>query len=98
MAIKNGEKRAPRITTVTFLAARRVVEVAPGVFSVEVEGTELLAEDRAVLRRLFPSLTDRAYDLLNEEALMASVVTHEVAEAARAKCGWGGDNEVPREM
>jgi hypothetical protein len=55
--------------------ATRVTDNGNGTFDLEMEGAQLTVEDRKILEQLFPNLTDKAYELLNKEALLNAIAT-----------------------
>jgi hypothetical protein len=64
-----------------FIRADQVLDCGGGVFRIEFPETSLTDEQRKVLRELFPNLSDRAYTLLDQEAMVRSLLDPEEAEA-----------------
>jgi hypothetical protein len=57
-------------TTCVHVNATNVVKVAENVYRIEFPAREISDAEREVLRNLFPNLTDRAYQLLDQEAML----------------------------
>lgn len=75
-------------TSMVLIRAIRVHNYGNGIVGIEIPSVPMSEEDRQTLHRLFPMLTDGAYDLLNREALLASLfhgplpesITHDIIE------------------
>jgi len=65
-----------------FIRALSVEEVGGGVYKIEVPERELTQQERATLTGLFPNLTERAYQLLSQEALLEAIATDSDVNAA----------------
>ncbi len=59
-----------------FIRAISVTQVGDGLFQVELPSRELTEPERELLRKLYPNLTDRAYDLLETENLLSAHVSN----------------------
>lgn len=53
-----------------------------GIFTLSIPAQEVSEEDRAALRRLFPHTTEQAWELLNKEVILGSLVSESEAHSA----------------
>ena len=74
-----------------FIQTPRVHIYGDGIVGIEVEGRDISAEERDLLHRLYPNLVDRAFQLLDQESLLGSMVrdvtplstTHDIIETTK---------------
>lgn len=63
------------------IGAVQVLDLGGGYFEVEVADRPLTPEQRVLISTLFPNLFDRVYGVLEQEAILASVLPPEEAHA-----------------
>jgi hypothetical protein len=68
-----------------FIRADNVLDCGGGVSRIEPIERPLDDRQREILEQLFPNLIDRAYHLLDAEAILASLMTAEDANAHMAR-------------
>lgn len=63
------------------IGAMQVLDLGGGFYEVEVADRPLTPEQRTLISTLFPNLYDRAYGVLEQEAILSSVLSSEEAAA-----------------
>lgn len=53
--------------------AKGIDDLGDGLFGIQIEGRDLTTQEHEVLRRVFPNLMERAYDLIGQELLIAAL-------------------------
>lgn len=71
------------------IKALAVIDNGNGTFGIELPERELTREDRQFLAKLYPNMLEKAFDLLNQEALLESIALPEEYEAPN-----DGENRV----
>ena len=92
-----------RHINVIFIRATTIEDMGNGTFRVEMPGIELSNEDRKFIEKLYPTMADKAYELLDKEALLNSVASPSEIQApskdatkpAKVKKRYLDDVELP---
>jgi hypothetical protein len=68
-------------TQVVLVRAIRVHNYGNGIVGIEIPSRQMTDEERNLLHNLYPHLVDKAYELLNQEALLDSLFTGPLPES-----------------
>jgi LytS/YehU family sensor histidine kinase len=67
------------------IKALEVTDNKNGTFFIILEGQAMSSEEKKIFERLFPNLSEQAYELLNKEALFASLAKESDLTAPETK-------------
>lgn len=80
------------------IKARDVKSLGSGYFEVELDIPQLTQEDRAAIQKLFPRLSESAYELLEQEVLLDSLVPRSEEAWAREQAKLDSDSRKKKSV